>query len=1599
MIPSSRKPFLLLPHAALLLFGGLWLVAQPDNATLLPVGAARIDVTPAYPIRLSGYGNRTTVSEGVEQKLWAKAIAFGRTAEDSSVLITVDNVGVPFEVTDAVYERVHAKQPLPRANFAVCATHTHNGPMLNGVLPNLFSKDFTLEEQETVDRYTAEFTEKLAQVALDALENRQPATLAWGEGRAGFAKNRRKSANGDGPVDHALPILAVRSPEGRLRAVLANYACHCTTLGGDFNRCGGDWAGYAQESMEEAFPDSIALVSIGCGADANPHPRTGLEFAQTHGREIATEVQRLLATSLHAVKALPSGAASDFPLPFEPLPTRGEWEERASAEGITGYHARKNLARLDRGETLSGALPYRVQSWTFGDDLAMLFLAGEVVVDYATKLKGDCRSLWINAYANDVKAYIPSTRILDEGGYEAGGALPYYDQPARLGPDTETLILNEVAKLVPAAFRAEKTSTGKMEGVAPPTTPQESLGKISGRPGFTVQLAASEPQIVDPVAIDFGADGRLWVVEMHDYPSGLGEEGLPGGRVKFLQDLDGDGFYETATLFLDGLPYPTGMMPWGDGVLICSAPDILYAVDTDGDGRADQVETWFTGFAKDNFQARVNGLTYGLDGWIYGANGLLGGVIQGAPGTPPVDIRGRDFRFHPVTRVLEPVSGLTQQGRVRDDFGNWFGSDNGTFAWHYPLAERYLARNPHVAPPQLRVSVAKSPGVFPTSRTLERFNNPDHTNRATGTCGGDVYRDVLLGEEVYGDFFVNETVHNLATRLKLEPAGATFTGPRVPGEENSEFFASSDNWSRPVQVRTGPDGALWVVDMYRYVIEHPKWIPAEHLAKLDVRAGDDKGRLYRVLPEGVEPRPIRDLTRLSPIELADAFDTPNGPVRDLIQARLVQLGAKDTAPRLADLAANSDWPATRAQALATLAALESLTPEHLAAALTDPHPGVRRVALVLGEPFYQNHPALTAGGTALTDDADAAVRYQLALSLGEAQSPSITAALSQLAGKDMGDSWMRAAILSSSVDCADEVLAAVLSSPVAAPGRTELARGLIVTAASTGDDATLDRLTALLADGISESASAEAWRFAAWADFLQTLERRKIQPATLLARAAQGEASASLSRLWEAASTLAFDAAQPVALRQSTLALCALRDDLSATELAQLAAMFENPAEETLRPAALAALRRQPAEGLTAVLLQDWSLRSPTARAAFVELLLGRDDTLVPLLTALENGSVSGAEIPVPQRERFLAHADDGIKTRADKVFAAFQPRQRTEVLDAYQGVADLTGNESKGREIFQMVCAVCHQLHGVGQSVGPDLEIFQGKGVPEFLEAILNPNGIVEPRYLNYLVELKDGRTLSGLIGNETTASLTLRQAGGLQETVARADIQEMKASPLSMMPEGLEHAIPPAVMADLIAFLKGGAPRPFGSATSESAAAARQTFGPEQANGLALILEAGTLFDYASWLGKLPLAHCHQTDGTQKVVWRTAPAPAAVEAGQMYEFRFPGGLGHLSQPEGSFALYVNDRRVLDFGVALDKHEWASSDGTVVLSYEPKEVGGQDSNGIFTLGVRGSRLTAGQPLTLQVVGSPTQSRRWFGAYAFSAGQMRLKEEVGKPTR
>lgn len=419
--------------------------------TTRQAGAASVDITPDYPVRLSGYGGRREPNKGVEQHIFAKALAIGSDEEGPAVLVTVDNCGVPGSMRDEVLRRLSAKTKVRGERFAICSSHTHCAPMLIGVLPNLFGMDIPAEHLPAIERYTRELTDNIEKVALAALAARQPSQLAWGVGKVGFAANRR--AFRLKPIDHDLPVLRVTGMDGRVRAIFTSYACHCTTIGIDAIH--GDWAGCAQEALQREFPDAIALTALGCGADQNPNPRRTMELVKQYGEDLGAEAKRLAQGKLTPVNGPLECQAKQIELAYDKLPTREEWEALAASKtAAIAHHAKKNLARIDRGEEIPTHLPYLVQRWSFGDGMAMVFLPGEITVDYSLRIKRefDRSRMWVNGYSNDVPCYVPSRRVLDEGGYEGAGAMVYYDRPTKFAPDVEERIMGAVHEVMPKGF-------------------------------------------------------------------------------------------------------------------------------------------------------------------------------------------------------------------------------------------------------------------------------------------------------------------------------------------------------------------------------------------------------------------------------------------------------------------------------------------------------------------------------------------------------------------------------------------------------------------------------------------------------------------------------------------------------------------------------------------------------------------------------------------------------------------------------------------------------------------------------------------------------------------------------------------------------------------------------------------------------------------------------------------------------------------------------------------------------------------------------------------------------------------------------------------
>lgn len=462
------------------------------------VGVAKVDITPDYPIRLNGFGFRRTESEGVTQRIWAKALAIGTDNEKPLILITIDSLGLRLPMIEEVAKRLKSKAGIERDRLAVMFTHCHTTPKLNGASDTVFSVPIPPEHQAHIDRYDGEITDALEKVALAALADRKPAKLGWAVGKVGFAKNRRTPG---GPVDHRLPMLVVKSADnGAVRAVYVTYACHCVTLSN--NKISGDWAGFAAEAIQRDNPGAIALVSIGCGSDSNPNSDSvggNVAVVSEQGAEIAHEVQRLQKLPLQQIVGPISTTLKHIELPLKALPSRAELHAVAAHNTPEGYNAKYQLAKLDRGEPLQAAIDYPIQTWAFGDSLAMVFLAGEVCVDYSIRLRQefDSAHLWINGYSNDFCCYVPSERLLREGGYGGGAETVYFGLPATLRTGVEDKIIDEVRRQLPARFQNKASSRNAPGESLSPAKSGQASSSANPRRSVPTGSPAKAAQAVD----------------------------------------------------------------------------------------------------------------------------------------------------------------------------------------------------------------------------------------------------------------------------------------------------------------------------------------------------------------------------------------------------------------------------------------------------------------------------------------------------------------------------------------------------------------------------------------------------------------------------------------------------------------------------------------------------------------------------------------------------------------------------------------------------------------------------------------------------------------------------------------------------------------------------------------------------------------------------------------------------------------------------------------------------------------------------------------------------------------------------------------------
>ncbi len=940
-----------------------------------------------------------------------------------------------------------------------------------------------------------------------------------------------------------------------------------------------------------------------------------------------------------------------------------------------------------------------------------------------------------------------------------------------------------------------------------PLTPAESIRAARVHQGFTLELVAAEPLVADPVAIDWGPDGRLWVAEMADYPYGSDGQGKPGGRVRFLEDTDGDGRYDRSTVFLDEVSFPTAVTPWRDGVLVTAAPELFFARDTDGDGRADVKEPLFQGFIEGNQQLRVNSLQYGLDHWIYcAAGGHHAGfgadtTIRAVKRDASIALGSRDFRIQPDTGDLEPRSGPTQFGRIRDDWGNWFGVQNSFPLWHYVLDDHYLRRNPHVRYPDVREQLRPpmQPRVFPAKPPEKRYHGFDHVGRYTSACGPSIDRDIkMFGESPLWHAFTCEPFHNVVQHHTLKESGVTFVGQRAETNEPLDFFASEDQWCRPVMTRTGPDGCLWIVDMYRYMIEHPDWLPPEGKEELRpfYRSGESMGRIYRIYPSDQPPARIAPIAQESDAQIAAHLASRNGVLRDWAQRLLIERKAVGTKDIIVSLATSHVEPRVRLQAYATLAGLGGLSDEMLiSGAIKDSHPMVRRWAIEQSEKRQDHSEPIVAALASLVHDPSPVVRLQLALSLGEFHSALAGQALAELSLSTADDPFMNAAVLSSAVPHYRS-LVSKLAEAKNAPA--QLQQELLVLGSEFPND-----LVELLHPLLTRSTDLPETRFHLAAEWLDGLQEEGKQPSDLAVQDPRWPSVlAALEEAKRSAWDVAFDRQASLEAREAALRLVK-HDPTASDREPRLASLVSAQTPSQLQLTALQALGAAPQTDTLQSLLEHWPELLPEVRQKLSDQMMAPTKSAQLFLLNLAEGPIRPLDLDAARRERWLHHPDQAIATEAARLLQQESQEGRQAVIDRMRPAVSLTGHADRGETLFTKHCASCH-LPREGSPIGPDLRSLTDRSPDSLLTSILDPSRAVEPKYLGYHAELKSGELVYGVVVSESGTTLRLRQLDGVQRDLVREHLESLTSSQRSFMPEGFENELGPQDLADIMRFVQ---------------------------------------------------------------------------------------------------------------------------------------------------------------------------------------------------
>lgn len=973
--------------------------------------------------------------------------------------------------------------------------------------------------------------------------------------------------------------------------------------------------------------------------------------------------------------------------------------------------------------------------------------------------------------------------------------------------------------------------------------PDQALSTFEVEPGFKIEMIAAEPLVSDPVDMEIDEYGRLYVVEMHGYPIDKNKK----GTIVQLSDTDGDGVMDKRTIFLDELILPNGILRWKNGFIVTDAPNVYYIEDTDGDGKADKKEVLLTGFSLSNPHVNVNNPVFALDNWIYLAHfGSIGGrkyekefgdkgtevYFPDQPDSPrlPKNADRKSVRFQLQNHQLEMTASRAQFGQTFDPWGHRILATNYNHAYHEVIDSRYLGRTSALLVSNAIQSISDHGDV---SEIFQTTISPDRqlfsgVGVMTSSSGITAYTGGAFPAPFNDSTtFVCESVSNLVHADHLREDGSSFIASRM-GRPNKEFLTSTDYWSRPVNMYIGPDGALYVLDYYRKIIEHPEWMSDEAVKDGGLFKGNNMGRIYRVSAVNSEPASwIKGLTLAdaSTAQLVQYLNHPNSWWRMNAQRLLLDRMDTTAIALLKQLAEDKEAAMGRLHARWTLEGMKQLSSDIITDALKDPVPGNRENAIKLAELHLNDYPGLRDVLIALQNDPNPRVRFQLLCTLGSVDDNRIAEVRKNMLFKDIKDPWIQVAAVSALSLQPESLLAEVIRRfDSNNPAYASLAGRLSEMIAATQP---VDKISNLIGKVVDvKSGSTAGWRAPVIEGIANGIKRND---STVVERL-EGDLPVLIRAAFDCPDRTVREAAYHM------VTVIGLKDgpltDYTISRAVAIAS--DNKNSEEKRAEAFRFIRLKPSEKYVSLIessaapesapflqkealkaydkikgvqvsqfvLKQWPFMTPEVREVALSTFMEDTARMNLLMGAIEKGEIQKTVIGWGRVSRLMSHEDASIRNRARPIFTRDDDK---EVIKSYQTALELKGDTVKGKEVFIQYCIACHQKRDeLGIAYGPDMGSVRNWLPKNILANILSPNLSIAAGFDLWELETKSGEKINGLLSSESSSAVTLLVGPGEAKTFNRQDIKTLKALNASAMTEGFAEKISHQEMADLISFLR---------------------------------------------------------------------------------------------------------------------------------------------------------------------------------------------------